>query len=68
MNKITYYFILIIKKMLEHGGVGGGKISTHYWGSELCMGQNIAELLYWAIQRSWFARVNVLHNLSCKKP
>ena len=24
-------------------------------------------LSYWAIQRSWFARVNVLCNLSCKK-
>ena len=32
--------------MLEHWGGGGGNISTHYWGSELCMGQNIAELLY----------------------
>ena len=25
------------------------------------------EELYWAIRRSWFARVNALCNLSCKK-
>ena len=37
------------------GGGGGGE------------GRGFKDMIYWVIQQSWFATVNVLCNLSCKK-
>ena len=59
-----------LEAIQQRGGKVGGKQMDQ--GSSLCgitflFNTLSVDTLYWAVQQSWFARVNALCNFSCKK-